>query len=194
MVHLGCMKLDVPWNFSCIRIGWHWSCLWGADRALKIFPNYSSVSGWLHCQPEETMMTPSQFWLDCWRVCLNFAMDFADNFVVEDPLTFCYFLEGEFAANIFRFGIHCWLFWFHQVWCAWIFYNQFHRVWCAWIFLESLEPSFLVYWPGSNLPCLLIFFRLGLNLPCLFPFFPLSWILWLFFSCGFRAIFLCYSY
>ena len=32
-----------------------------------------------------------------------------------------YFLERGFALNIFRFGNHSWLFWFHQVWCAWIF-------------------------------------------------------------------------
>ena len=112
LVHLGCMKLDVPWNFSCICIGWHWSCLWGADRALKILPSYSGVCGRLCCRPEETMLPPSQFWLDGWRVCLNFLMDFADNFVVEDPLTFCYFLEGEFSANIFRFGSHSWTFFF----------------------------------------------------------------------------------
>ena len=31
-------------------------------------------------------------------------MDFADDFLVDDPLQFCYLLEGEFAANIFRFG------------------------------------------------------------------------------------------
>ena len=27
-------------------------------------------------------------------------MYFADDFVVYDPITFCYFLEGGFAANI----------------------------------------------------------------------------------------------
>ena len=32
----------------------------GADRALKILPNYSLVSGWLHCQPKETMHSTSQ--------------------------------------------------------------------------------------------------------------------------------------
>ena len=37
-------------------------------------------------------------------------MDFAYDFVVDDPLTFDYFLEGSFAANIFRFGIHAWIF------------------------------------------------------------------------------------
>ena len=39
-------------------------------------------------------------------------MDFADDFVVDDTLTFGYFIEGEFAANIFRFGIHAWIFLF----------------------------------------------------------------------------------
>ena len=39
-------------------------------------------------------------------------MDFADDFVVDDPLTFGYFLEGEFAANIFRFGSYAWMFFF----------------------------------------------------------------------------------
>ena len=34
MVHLGCMKLYAPWNFICIRIGWHCICLWGTDQAL----------------------------------------------------------------------------------------------------------------------------------------------------------------
>ena len=64
LVHLGCMKLDVPWNFSCICIGWHWSYLCGADRALKILPNYSAVCGWLHYQPKEIMLTPPNFdWL-----------------------------------------------------------------------------------------------------------------------------------
>ena len=37
-------------------------------------------------------------------------MDFANDFVVDDPLTFCYLIEGKFAANIFRFGSHyCYL-------------------------------------------------------------------------------------
>ena len=33
-------------------------------------------------------------------------MNFKDDFVVDDPLTFGYFLEGEFDVNIFRFGSH----------------------------------------------------------------------------------------
>ena len=37
-------------------------------------------------------------------------MDSADDFVVDDPLTFCSFLEGVFSENIFRFGSHsCYL-------------------------------------------------------------------------------------
>ena len=63
---------------------------------------------------------PYQFWLNSWRVCLYFAMDFADDFVVDDPVTFYYFIEREFATNIFRFGSHSWLFLFHQAWCAWM--------------------------------------------------------------------------
>ena len=30
-------------------------------------------------------------------------MDFAYDFAVDDPLTFCYFIEGGFAADILRF-------------------------------------------------------------------------------------------
>ena len=41
-------------------------------------------------------------------------MDFADDFVVDDPLTFCYYLEGGFSANIFRFGSHSWFFGFTE--------------------------------------------------------------------------------
>ena len=55
-------------------------------------------------------------------------MHFADGFVVDDPLTFCYFLEGGFAANIFRFGSHYWFFWIHRSWCDWvsiIFFTEF---------------------------------------------------------------------
>ena len=43
------MKLDLSCNSSCLRIGWHWSCLWGTDRALEIFSNYITLCGWLHC-------------------------------------------------------------------------------------------------------------------------------------------------
>ena len=37
-------------------------------------------------------------------------MDFADDFVFDDPLIFGYFIEGGFAADIFRFGSHAWIF------------------------------------------------------------------------------------
>ena len=93
----------------------HWlalELLLGTDRALKIFPNYSAVCGWLHFQTKETMLSPFQFWLGGWRICLYFAMDFADDFVVDDLLTFFYFLKGGFAANIFWFGSHSWIFFF----------------------------------------------------------------------------------
>ena len=33
----------------------------GTDRALKIFPIYGAVCGWLHFQPKETILSPSQF-------------------------------------------------------------------------------------------------------------------------------------
>ena len=141
MVHLGCMNLDVPWNSICIPINWHWRCLWGADRVLKIIPNYSAVCGWLHFQPKETMLSPSQFLLDCWRICLDFAMDFADDFVVNDPLIFCYFLEGKSAANIFRFGIHYWIFLFHWVRCAWIIFVVFSPGSVCLNYLEMISPS-----------------------------------------------------
>ena len=39
-------------------------------------------------------------------------MNFADDYVVDDPLTFYYFLEGDFAANILRFGSNSWCFCF----------------------------------------------------------------------------------
>ena len=39
-------------------------------------------------------------------------MDFLDDFVVNDPLIFCYFIEGEFDSNVFRFGSHSWFFGF----------------------------------------------------------------------------------
>ena len=39
-------------------------------------------------------------------------MDFTDDILIDDLLTFFYFLEGGFAANIFRFGINS-CFWFH---------------------------------------------------------------------------------
>ena len=37
-------------------------------------------------------------------------MDFSDDFVVDDPFIFGYFLEERFAANIFRFGSHARIF------------------------------------------------------------------------------------
>ena len=186
MVHLGCMKLYLPWNFNCIRINWQWSCLWGADRVLEVFPNYSAVCGWLHCQPEETMLYPSQFWLDGWHVLLNFAIDSADDFLVDDSLTFCYSLEGGFAANIFRFGSHSWIFLFRRVWCDWIILVIFVSPSLACLnYLEIISPS-SVYLNSSGIvrilfscelarlkfSVLVIFvFRLGSKLPCLFPFY-----------------------
>ena len=189
MVHLLCMKLDVTCNLSCICIGWIWRCLWGADQALKILTNYSAVCGWLHCHPDETMLPPTQLWLDGWHVWLNLAMDFADDFVVHDPLTFCYYLEGEFAANIFRFESHSWIFLFQRVRCAWITLNIFVSPSLACLnYLEMISPS-LVCLNSSGIvriffsceldrlefAVLFIFvFRLSSKLPCLFLFFLFS--------------------
>ena len=39
-------------------------------------------------------------------------MNFADDFVVDDPLTFFYFIEREFAVNTFRFGSNSWILYF----------------------------------------------------------------------------------
>ena len=39
-------------------------------------------------------------------------MDFEDNFVVNEPLIFFYFVEEGFSVNIFRFGIHSRIFLF----------------------------------------------------------------------------------
>ena len=33
-------------------------------------------------------------------------MNFADDLVIDDPLSFFYFIEREFAAIFFRFGSH----------------------------------------------------------------------------------------
>ena len=42
-------------------------------------------------------------------------MDFTDYLVINDPLTFCTFLEGGGGSDdVFGFGIHS-CFWFHQV-------------------------------------------------------------------------------
>ena len=129
-------------------------------------------------------MTPSKFWLDGWCVCLNFAMDFADNFVFDDPLTFCYFLEGEFAVNIFRFGSHSWIFLFHWVQCAWIILVIFVSPSLAWLnYLEIISP--ISVWLNSSRIVRILFSceldwlefavfkkkkRLGPKLPYLFQF------------------------
>ena len=197
MVHVVCMKLDVPLNLSYIRIGSHLSCLWEADWALKILPNYSAVCGWLHCHNEETMLSPSQVWLDGWRFWLNFVMDFADDFVVDDLLTFFNFLEVVFAANIFRFGSHSWIFMFHRFRYAWITFVIFVSPSSACLnYLEMISPSSvclnffrIVRIPFSwlllrlELSVLVIFvFRLGSKWPCLFLFYSIFSLV--FVSCG----------
>ena len=124
---------------STLGGGAFWSSTLGS---LKILPNYSAICDWLHFQPKGTMLSPSQFWLDGWRVCLYFAMDFADDFLVDDPLTFFYFLEGGFSANIFRFGSNSWIFLFHQFRCAWIIFVIFVSPTLACLnYLEMISQS-----------------------------------------------------
>ena len=140
LVHLVRIILNVPWKFSCSCIVWHCRFLWGTIRALEIMTNYGLVCGWLNYRTEETILSPTQFWLDGWRVCLNFAMDFADDFVVDDPLQKTKTkLEVVFAANIFRFGSHSRFFGFTKCCVLKFFYNCFHQVWCAWFFLVLLK-------------------------------------------------------
>ena len=112
-------------------------------------------------------------------------MDFADDFVVNDPLTFSCFLEGGFAVNIFRFDVHSWIFLFHPVRCAWIILVIVVSPSSTCLkYLEMISPS-SVCLNSSGLvrilfscelalfgfSVLVIFvFRLGSKLPCLFPF------------------------
>ena len=42
-------------------------------------------------------------------------MHFTDDLVIDEPFTFCNFLEENISANVFGFGSH-YLFRFHQVW------------------------------------------------------------------------------
>ena len=49
-------------------------------------------------------------------------MDFADYLVIDDPLSFCNFLEGEFSANVFGFGSNS-FFWFHWVRFSYLGFN-----------------------------------------------------------------------
>ena len=112
-------------------------------------------------------------------------MDFADDFVVNYPLIFFNFLVGGFAANIFRFGSHSWIFLFHRLWCAWIFLVVVVSPSPACLnCLEMISPSLVcLNYSGIvrilfscelarlGFSMLVIFvFRLGSNLPCLFPF------------------------
>ena len=63
----------------------------------------------------------------------------------------------------------------------------FHRVRCAWFLLGSSEFSFLVNWLGSNFPCLL-FLILDLARSCRACFCFYSIFLFVFVSCGRRAV------
>ena len=141
------------------------------------------------------MISPSQFWLYGWPVCLNFAMDFADYFVVDDPFRFWYFIERGFAVNIFRFGSHSWFLGFKEFSVLEFFWNFYNHVSGSCRGLAQICHAcciyFLVYGFGLNFSCLLIFF-LDSDRICRAYFhfcFILFWILCLFISLGPRSIY-----
>ena len=98
-------------------------------------------------------------------------MDFADDFVFDDPLTFGYFFEEGFAANIFMFGSH-----------SWDFFLSPTLVWLN--YLEMISPSSVCLNSSGIVRILLscelsriefsvlvvFVFRLGSKLLCLFPY------------------------
>ena len=109
------------------------------------------------------------------------------------PLHFIFIFKGRFAANIFRFGSHSWLFCLTEFGVI-----EFSRV--DFIEFGVLEFSGIVRILFScvlarlEFAVLVIFiFRLGSKLPCLFPFlfyflvypvpFRFSWTPCRFFSC-----------
>ena len=134
------------------------------------------------------MLPPSQFWLDGWSICLNFAVNFADDFVVDDPRA-CFFLKG-LLLQIYS-GLELILGYLVLPSLVWL------------DFLESISPSLV----SSNFSeivrilysCVLarfkfavivdFFHRLGSKLPCLFPFyFIILWIPCILFSRGSCAV------
>ena len=101
------------------------------------------------------------------------------------PSHFVIFLKGEFAANIFRFGSHSWIFLLHQVGCTRISLISFVKpIPVCVYYLEMISPSsvclnssgivrilFSCELAWLEFAVLVIFvFRLGSKLPCLFPF------------------------
>ena len=110
--------------------------------------------------------------LDGWRVCLNFAMDFADDFVLNEPLTSGCFIEGGFAANIFRFQSHSWIFFspssvclnypcylcFTKIDVLELSRDDFTKFVVLEFFWNRQNPLFLWNWLCSNLLCLLFLF------------------------------------
>ena len=60
-------------------------------------------------------MSSAQFLLDGWRICLDFAMNYADDFVVYNPLTIFIFMKGNSLRISSGFEVITVL-WFHQVW------------------------------------------------------------------------------
>ena len=115
LVHLGRINLDWPWDFFWSWIGWSWSFFWRTCREFKFVPSDCSVCVWLYLHPKETILYYPKFWLNGWRIGLNFVMHFTDDLVIDEPFTFYNFLEENISANVFGFGSH-YLFRFHQVW------------------------------------------------------------------------------
>ena len=178
MIHLGCMMLDVLWNFRCDHIGCHWSYLWGTDQALQILPNYVFVCGWLHYQPEETMLSSSKSWLYGWHVCLHIAMDLADDFVFDYPLTFFIFLEGDLLwIPLGLEGIFCYFCFtkFGVLELSRVNFTKFSVLECFW---NLQNPLFLLI--GLDQICracaCFCFYFIFLLISCVF------------FSCGPRAV------
>ena len=173
MVHLSYMKLDVPWNFSCIRIGWNWSCLWGggpgAENISQLQFGKSLVA--LLARGDHTVPLPI---LTGWLMHL---------------LEFCDWFRGWFCS---RWPPHIWLFFWRGICCKYL------QVWnsCLDLFISPnlvclnylnmiVDFTELVCLISSGIVRILLScelawiefslivlfdFRLGSKLPCLFPF------------------------
>ena len=97
-------------------------------------------------------------------------MNFKDDFVVDDPLTFGYFLEGEFDVNIFRFGSHACFF----VSPSLVYLNYLEMISPSSVCLNSSGIVIILLsceLARLEFAVLVIFdFRLCSKLPCLFLF------------------------
>ena len=199
LVYLGCMKLDVPYNFSCIHIGWHWNCLWGTDRVQK---NISQLQCgmWLVALPARgdhySPLPILTGWLTClFLFCDGFHGIFCNRW---PPLYFLFYSRGI----CYEYLQVCKSFLDIFVSPSSVFLNYYYflspSLACL-NYLEMISPSsvclnsygiirilFSCELDRLEFAMQVIFvFRLGLKLPCLFPFlFYFSWILCLFVSCG----------